>query len=87
MARLGLAFGLLSTILFAYVRIRFVFESGNLAGFLVLMVIVLGLLAIICGLVGLPRFESWIGLGLGAAVTLAISFSGPIYVIPSHANY
>ena len=49
-----------------YLRVKFVFESGNVAGALVLVSITLVALTLLFGLLSLPRWQGWIALAVVA---------------------
>ena len=58
----GLATGALFLIITTYMRVKFVFDSGNFAGTLLLISIVLAILTFLAGLLSLPRWQAWTAL-------------------------
>jgi len=58
----GLATGALFLIITTYMRVKFVFDSGNFAGSLLMACIVLAILTLLFGLLSLPRWQSWTAL-------------------------
>ena len=59
----------------SYVKIRFVFDSGNLAALLVSISLAAGLLALVLGLVSLPRWRGGVALVIVAFVAYLVVFT------------
>jgi hypothetical protein len=63
-----------------YLRVKWIFDSGKVAGTLYLIAIVTALLTLVLGLLSLPRWQSFFALAVfGYAVYW---FSKPAYVLP-----
>jgi hypothetical protein len=58
----GLVTGALFLIITTYMRVKFVFDSGNFAGALLMTSIVLAILTLLFGLLSLPRWQAWTAL-------------------------
>jgi hypothetical protein len=58
----GLATSALFLIITTYMRVKFVFDSGNFAGSLLMTSIVLAILTLLFGLLSLPRWQDWTAL-------------------------
>jgi hypothetical protein len=59
-----LASGALFLLVSTYLRVKFVFESGNLAGALLLVSMILAVLTFVFGLLSLPRWQSWVAFAI-----------------------
>lgn len=75
---------LVSTALFlivnTYLRMKFQFESGEFAGYLVLASIVLAVLTFLFGLLSFPRWQAWIAFAVFAYALYWLFFTR-LYVI------
>ena len=58
----ALATAALFLIITTYMRVKFVFDSGNFAGGLLLASIILAFLTLLFGLLSLPRWQAWTAL-------------------------
>jgi hypothetical protein len=58
----GLATAALFLIITTYMRVKFVFDSGNLAGGLLLASEILAILTLVFGLLSMPRWQGWTAL-------------------------
>lgn len=58
----GLGTGALFLIITTYMRVKFVFDSGNFAGALLMVSIVLAILTLLFGLLSLPKWQAWTAL-------------------------
>lgn len=58
----GLVTGGLFLLGSTYMRVKFVFDSGNIAGALLMVLIILAVLTLFFGLLSLPRWQAWIAL-------------------------
>jgi len=58
----GLVCAALSLIVTTYMRVKFVFDSGELAGALLAVCIVLAILTFVFALLSLPRWQGWTAL-------------------------
>ena len=63
-----------------FVKSKFVFDSGNTAGNLILISIIAALLALVLGIVSLPRWQGLVAIAIFSYVAYCILFT-PIYVI------
>jgi len=76
----GLMCGAIFLVISSYMGWKFVFESGNAAGMLLLIALIAALLAFIFGILSIPR---WQGVVAVAIVVYAVYWlSGPTYAIP-----
>jgi glucan phosphoethanolaminetransferase (alkaline phosphatase superfamily) len=64
----------------SYMRWKFVFESGNAAGRLLLIALIAALLTFIFGILSVPRWQSVVAFAI--VVYAAYWLSGPTYAIP-----
>ena len=64
----------------SYMRIKFIFESGNTGGALLLIALVAVSVTLVLALVTLPRWQSFIGLAT-CAYGLYWFFNCPIYAV------
>jgi cobalamin biosynthesis protein CobD/CbiB len=64
--RFGLATGALFLIITTYMRVKFVFDSGNFAGTLLLISVVLAISTVLLGLLSLPKWQAWTALIISA---------------------
>jgi hypothetical protein len=71
----GLATGVLFLILSTYMRVKFVFDSGDLAGALLMVLIGLAVLTLLFGVLSLPRWQSWIALAVTAYAFYLLLFT------------
>lgn len=60
----GLTTGALLLIITTYMRIKFVFQSENFAGSLLMTAIVLVILTLLFGLLSLPKWQAWTALAI-----------------------
>ena len=49
-----------------YLRVKFIFESANIAGALLMASMILAALTLLFGLLALPRWQAWIALAISA---------------------
>jgi hypothetical protein len=70
-----------SLIIVVFIRSKFIFESGNTAGTLLLIATITSLLTLIFGVASLPRWQGFIALAIFALVAYFILFE-PLYGIP-----
>lgn len=74
-----LATGFLFLVVSTYMRMKFVFESGNTAGLLMFVAMIAALLTLIFGLAAIPRWQSFVALAIcGYAIYW---LSGPTYAL------
>jgi hypothetical protein len=78
---LGLTNALVSIGTISYIKFRFVFESGNVAGKLVLLSLATSFLAALLGIYEFRRWQSWLSFVLVGGVVY-IFLSPPVYVVP-----
>lgn len=71
----GLATGVLFLIITTYMRVKFVFDSGNFAGALLLAAIMLAILTLLFGLLSLPRWQAWIALAVSSYAIYILCFT------------
>jgi cell division protein FtsW (lipid II flippase) len=71
----GLATGALFLIISTYMRVKFVFDSGNFAGALLMAAIILAILTLLFGLSSLPRWQSWIALAISSYAFYLLCFT------------
>jgi hypothetical protein len=57
-----------------FMRIKFVFDSGNTAGMLLLIAMLTSLLTLVFGVVALPRWQGFVALGIFGVVAYFILF-------------
>jgi hypothetical protein len=74
----GLATGGLFLIITTYMRVKFVFDSGNFAGTLLLLSVVLAMLTFLLGLLSLPRWQAWTALLVSGYAFYLLCFT-PLY--------
>ena len=58
--------GVIFLLIHAYIRGKFIFESGNAAGMLLLISMVAALLTLVFGILSLPRWQGFVALGITA---------------------
>jgi hypothetical protein len=76
----GLATGLAFLGISTYMRVTYVFESGNTGGLLLLLALTAALITLVLGVISLPRWQGFVSL---AICVYAIHWiSGPTYAIP-----
>jgi len=76
----SLVCGAIFLVISSYMRWKFVFESGNTGGMLLLIALIAALLAFIFGIMSVP---GWQGVVTFAIVIYAVYWlSGPTYAIP-----
>lgn len=72
-------YAFLSGILFltvsTYLRVKFIFESANIAGSLLLVSMILAALTLFFGLLSLPRWQAWIALAISGYALYWLFFS------------
>jgi hypothetical protein len=78
---LGLVVISISAGILVFLKVKYVFSSGNQAGFLALLSIFTCLGAIVLGLVALPRWQAYVILILAALVAYFLFFT-PLYAVP-----
>jgi hypothetical protein len=61
---LSLLSGIVFLAINVYMRIKFVFESGNTGGMLLLISLVALFFALVCGILALPRWQGFVALGI-----------------------
>jgi len=71
----GLATGTLFLIISTYMRVKFVFDSGNFAGALLMAAIILAVLTLLFGLLSLPRWQAWIALAVSGYAFYLLVFT------------
>lgn len=71
----GLATGILFLLLSTYVRTKFVFDSGNFAGALLMALIILAVLTLLFGLWSLPKWQAWIALAVSGYACYLLCFT------------
>ena len=71
----GLATGALFLIITTYMRVKFVFDSGNLAGALLMAAILLAILTLLFGLSSLPKWQAWIALAVSSYAFYVLCFT------------
>jgi hypothetical protein len=71
----GLATGVLFLILSTYMRVKFVFDSGDFAGALLMVLIGLAVLTLLFGVLSLPRWQSWIALAVSGYAFYLLLFT------------
>lgn len=71
----GLATGTLFLIVTTYLRVKFVFDSANLAGPLLMAAIILAVLTLLFGLLSFPRWQAWIALAVSAYAFYLLLFT------------
>lgn len=80
---LGLMTASIAVITIVFVKWKFVFESGNVAGKLILISIVAATLTLVFAVITLPRWQGWIGLLVVSYVAYCILLAPPpLYVVP-----
>ena len=72
--------GVIFLIIHAYMRSKFIFESGNTAGTLLLVSTVAALLTFVLGIVSLPRWQGFVALAISAYAAYWLVFE-PHYAI------
>ena len=77
----GLASALISVGAISYIKLTFVFESGNTAGNLLLLSLVTALISILIGLYQIRRWQSSVSFLLLCVVGYLL-LSSPLYVVP-----
>jgi hypothetical protein len=75
LAWLSLVFAACSLVTISYVKIKFVFESGNNAAILVSVSLAAALFALVLGSIGLPRWPSVVALTIVAFVAYLMLFT------------
>ena len=68
----------LSLIVVVFLRSKFIFESGNTAGMLVLIAMGTWLLTLVFGVAALPRWQGFVALGIFGVLAYYILFE-PLY--------
>ena len=63
-----------SLLIFVFMRVKFVFDSGNTAGMLLLILMLTSLLTLIFGVAALPRWQGFVALGIFGLVAYYILF-------------
>jgi hypothetical protein len=63
-----------SLLIVVFMRIKFVFDSGNTAGMLLLIAMLTSLLTLVFGVVALPRWQGFVALGIFGLVAYYILF-------------
>ena len=63
-----------SLIIIVFVRSKFIFDSGNTAGMLVLVAIITTLLTLIFGVASLPRWQGFVALAISIFLAYYILF-------------
>lgn len=64
-----------SLIILVYVKSKFVFDSGNTAGMLVLILMVAAVFTFIFGMLSLPRWQGFVALAIFSYVAYSILFT------------
>ena len=64
----------MSLVIVVFLRSKFIFESGNTAGMLVLVAIITTLLTLIFGIASLPRWQGFVSLTIFIVVAYYILF-------------
>ena len=63
-----------------YIRSKFIFESGNTAGRMLLITMIAALLTFVFGLFSLPRWQGFVALAISAYAGYWFAY-GPLYAI------
>ena len=61
----------------AYMRTKFVFDSGNTAGMLLLIAVVAAVFTFICGIFALPRWQGFVALAISVYAGYWLGFCRP----------
>lgn len=70
-----------SLVTIVFIQSKFVFESGNDAGKLVLFSLLTGILAFIFGVLSLPRWQGFVSLAIVIYVAYSIFVSPSLYAL------
>jgi hypothetical protein len=73
--------GLLFLAVSTYLRVKFGFESGNVAGALLLASMILAGITLLLGLFSLPRWQAWLSLAICAYALYWLLFTRPYVII------
>ena len=73
----SLASGALFLIISVYMQRKFIFESGNTAGRLLLIAMIAALVTLVLGILSLPRWQSFIALGIAGYAIYWLAFGIP----------
>ena len=71
----------ISLIIVVFVRSKFIFESGNTAGSLLLIAMVAAMLTFVLGVAALPRWQGFVALAVFCVVGYCLLFVS-LYAIP-----
>lgn len=71
----------ISLVLIIYVQTKFVFDSGNTAGKLVLTSTIFAVLAFIFGILTIPRWQGFIALAAFSYVMYSILLASSLYAV------
>lgn len=71
----ALATAALFLIITTYMRVKFVFDSANLAAGLLLASVVLAILTLLFGLLSLPRWQAWTALVVASYAFYLLGFT------------
>ncbi len=77
---LSLITGFIFLVIHIYMRSKFIFESGNTAGLLLLIAMIAALLTLVFGLFSLPRWQGFIALAIFIYAGYWFAY-GPVYAI------
>jgi len=77
----GLGISVFAAALLGYIRGEYVFQDASQAGFLVDLDGIALLVALVLGLIGLPRLQSFIGLFVFTLAGIVYCFSRPLYTV------
>jgi hypothetical protein len=72
--------GVIFLIIHAHMRGKFIFESGNTAGKLLLISMIAALLTLVFGIMSLPRWQGFVALAISAYAAYWFAV-GPLYAI------
>jgi hypothetical protein len=72
--------GVIFLVIHAYMRSKFVFESGNTAGKLLLISMIAALLTFVFGVMSLPRWQGFVALAISAYAVYWFAV-GPLYAV------
>ena len=67
-------------VIHAYMRSKFIFESGNTAGKLLLISMIAALLTFVFGIMSLPRWQGFVALAISAYASYWFTV-GPLYAV------
>jgi hypothetical protein len=73
----GLASGALFLVISAYMQKKFIFDSGNTAGLLLLVAMIAAVITLVLGILSLPKWQGFVALAIAAYAIYWLSFGRP----------